>query len=345
VDVVKKLALLGCSTCLMLLSGELLVRYLIPAWPFEPALYRPAYLTARDLPLRWRYSSTDGRNSLGLRNREVGPKPPGTIRLLFLGDSLIWSGDTSSGALYTEVLERRLNARALNSPLAFEVINAGIPGYTTYQELEFLKIYGLEMAPDLVILGFVFNDVYYKYYHRPTSHTILGREPTAHLFHFNPDTFPGSLFAHSHLAHQMVSMSDVIWKKLLGRPVFPFERRGDFYLAWKPYGWRHARALIGEIRTLLQEKGITLIVLVFPMVDQVDERHRTLDAAYVLYPQRQIRAICDDYGIPMLDLTEAIYRQGGTRLFRDHLHLTPQGNDVVTNELEKYLVDTLDRQL
>ena len=99
------------------------------------------------------------------------------------------------------------------------------------------------------------------------------------------------------------------------------------------------------MRTLLQEKGITLIVLVFPMVDQVDERHRKLDEAYVLYPQRQIRAICDDYGIPMLDLTEAIYRQGGTRLFRDHLHLTPQGNDVVTNELEKYLVDTLDRLL
>src|SRR5215831_13184093 len=31
---------------------------------------------------------------------------------------------------------------------SFEVINAGIPGYTTYQELEFLKIYGLYMEPD-----------------------------------------------------------------------------------------------------------------------------------------------------------------------------------------------------
>ncbi len=49
----------------------------------------------------------------------------------------------------------------------FEIVNAGIPGYTTYQELEFLKIYGLEMNPDMVILGFVFNDVYYKYLHKP----------------------------------------------------------------------------------------------------------------------------------------------------------------------------------
>jgi hypothetical protein len=86
---VQKLALLGFSICFMLLLGELLVRYPIPAWPFEPALYVVDYLTARDMPLRWRYSAADGRNALGLRNREVRPKKAGTSRILFLGDSLI----------------------------------------------------------------------------------------------------------------------------------------------------------------------------------------------------------------------------------------------------------------
>ena len=132
-DVVKQRALLGCATGLMRLSGEWLVRSLIPAWPVEPALDRPAYVTARDLPRRWRSSSTEGRHRLGLKKRAGGPKPPGTMRLLLLGDSLIGSGDTRSGALDTEVLERRLNARALHSPRAFEVIHAGIPGYTTSQ--------------------------------------------------------------------------------------------------------------------------------------------------------------------------------------------------------------------
>ena len=344
-EMAKKLALLGLSLCFMLLAGELLIRYLIPAWPFEPVLYIPEYLSARDLPLRWRYSSAGGRNSLGLRNREVGPKPPGITRILFLGDSLIWSGETSAGALYTEVLEHWLNAHALHGPRAFEVINAGIPGYTTYQELEFLKIYGLDMAPDLVILGFVFNDVYYKYYHKLTRQMILSRDPAAHLFHFNPDVFPGIFFARSHLAHQIAGRSELLWKRIRGRPVFPFEQRGDFYLAWKPYGWGHARSLIGEMRTLLQEKRVSLVVLVFPMIDQVNERYRKLDEAYVLYPQRQIRAICDDYGIPMLDLTESLYREGGITLFRDHLHLNAQGNDVVTKELEKYLVDSLEAVL
>ncbi|MEJ2230757.1 MAG: hypothetical protein P8X46_06220, partial [Nitrospirales bacterium] len=63
----------------------------------------------------------------------MSPKKTGAYRILFLGDSLIWSGETSSGQLYTEVLEDRLNSRFSNRDNFFEVINAGIPGYTTYQ--------------------------------------------------------------------------------------------------------------------------------------------------------------------------------------------------------------------
>jgi hypothetical protein len=51
IEMVKKLALLGFSSGFMLLAGELLIRYLIPAWPFAPAFYAPDYLTARDKPL------------------------------------------------------------------------------------------------------------------------------------------------------------------------------------------------------------------------------------------------------------------------------------------------------
>jgi len=85
-----------------------------------------------------------------LLNREVGPKEPGSYRILFLGDSLIAMGDTSSGELFTQVLERGLDARSADPPNSVEVINAGVPGYTTYQELEFLKIHGLDMRPDMV---------------------------------------------------------------------------------------------------------------------------------------------------------------------------------------------------
>jgi lysophospholipase L1-like esterase len=338
---IKRLVLLIFSVCFSLLFCELVIRYLLRAWPFEVALFVPAYLTPQDSSLRWRFSPTNGRNSLGLRNRELGPKKTGTYRILFLGDSLIWTGDTSSGELYTQVVERRLNSRFPNGPNSFEIINAGVPGYTTYQELEFLKTYGVDMEPNLVVLGFVFNDLYYKYLHKPTHRGLLDREPSTHLYRFNPYTVPGIFFARSYLAHEVVGRSEVIWKRILRHPVFPFEQRMDFYLAWKEYGWIQAQKLIGEMHTLLAERGVSLIVLVFPVSNQVDDRYRKLAEAYVLYPQSKIRKICDNQAIPILDLTESISKHGGVTLFQDYLHLNAKGNDLVTDEIEKYLVDEL----
>lgn len=336
---VKKLILLVCSISLILPALELGVRYRFQAWPFESVLHVPDYLTPRESTLRWRFSASDGRNSLGLRNRELGPKKIDTSRILFLGDSLFWSGETSSGELFTEELEHRLNSQFLNGPDTTEIINAGIPGYTTYQELEFLKIHGLDMEPDIVVLGFVFNDLYYKYLHRPTEQNLLAIEPTTHLYHFNPSTFPGIILARSYLAHFIVDKIEVIWKMILQRPIFPFEQRKDFYLAWKSYGWNHVRDLIGEMQAILSEREISLFVIVFPVSDQVNDQYRNLDEAYVLFPQTKILEILDGYSIPTLDLTESIYRNGGITLYRDYLHLNGEGNDILTDELENFLLD------
>jgi len=337
----NKFGLLLFSICFVLIACELGVRYRLTAWPFENELHAPDYLTARDRALRWRFSPSGGRNSLGLRNREVGPKKPGTLRILFLGDSLIYSGETSSGELYTTLLERRLNSRFPGNPNSIEIINAGIPGYTTYQELEFLKIYGIDMKPDVVLLGFVFNDLYYKYLHKPTKQKLLGSEPTAYLQHFDPSTFPGFLFARSYLAHEVVNRAGLLRKRILRHPTFPFEQRGDFYLAWKSHAWNSSRKLIEEMHALLTQSEISLQILVFPVVDQVNDKYRELDKTYVLYPQQKIREICDGSGIPMLDLTESIYQNGGTKLFRDYVHLNGKGNEIVAGELEKYLMGKL----
>ncbi|NOY40137.1 MAG: SGNH/GDSL hydrolase family protein [Nitrospirae bacterium] len=334
----KKVLLLFFSIFFVFLSGELVLRYKIKDWPFKAALYTPDYLTKRDKPLRWRFSPTNGRNSLGLRNREIGPKKKGVYRILFLGDSLIWSGETTSGKYFTEVLEDRLNAKYSTRTRSYEVINAGVPGYTTYQELEFLKIYGLDMKPDIVVLGFVFNDLYYKYLHRPTSSKLFGTDLSTRLHYFNTDSFPGIIFARSQFAHEIARRSIILWKMISKQPIYPFERRRDFYLAWKDYGWTHTQKLIGTMQKLLKDKGIPFRILVYPVTDQVNDQYRRINKQYVLYPQRMIRKICDAYGIPELDLTNALYKNGGTTLFRDYLHLNEKGNDVVTNKVERFLV-------
>jgi lysophospholipase L1-like esterase len=331
-------ALLAISSLCALLIGESLARLRVGAWPFEPPPRDMPYLTEKDANLRWRFSPEDGRNSLGLRNREIGAKGAGVCRILFLGDSLVWSGETSSGELYTQVVEENLNAAA-GSGAGVEAINAGVPGYTTYQELEFLKVYGLDMQPDLVILGFVFNDVFYKYLSRPTEANLLDRDPATRLHRFDVHTFPGALLAKSYLAHEAVFAVQAISRELGLVPSYPFESRDDFYLAWKPYGWTETEQVIGEMHQILANRQIPLLVVVFPVSDQMDDQLLARDREYVLYPQSRIEGICAAAGILVLDLTGPLYAAGGKALYRDYLHLNGAGNDQVAAKITQVLAD------
>jgi hypothetical protein len=216
-----------------------------------------------------------------------------------------------------------------------------VPGYTTYQELEFLKIYGLAMEPDLVVLGYVFNDLHYKYLHKPTHRGLLDHEPSSHLRRFDPHALAGTLFSKSFLANEAWAGGEIAWSALRRRPDFPFERRTDFFLAWKDYAWVQAEKLIDEMNALLTSRQVSLRVLVFPVSDQVDDRYRQLDERYVLYPQERIREICRTGHVGFLDLTAPIYERGGLDLFQDYLHLNAKGNDVVADEVLKYLINEL----
>lgn len=323
----------------MFFIGELLARFVIKAWPFEPDDVIIPHLTSKDKNLRWRFSTSKGLNSLGLKNAEVGTKEPHQFRILYLGDSMVWTGETSSKKLYTEVIENNLNKMNLINEKV-EIINAGIPGYTTYQELEFLKVYGLDMQPDLVILGFVFNDVYYKYLSKPTQKTLLGREPKIQLHRFKTDSLPQSLFSRSYLAHRVYYELEVINKKIRKLPYFPFEYRTDFYLAWKENGWNKTKALIGEMNDILKGKNIPLIVVIYPITDQVNKKYLNIDKDYVLYPQKRIKQICKLYQIPFLDLQATIYKNGGTVLYQDYLHMNNKGNDIIAHEVTEFLINT-----
>ncbi len=324
---VHKFALLTVSLLLMSVFAEVVLRRRVRAWPFAPDPVVLPHLTEKDQTLKWRYSSNDGRNQLGLRNREIGPKAPGVFRILFLGDSLVFYGETRSGTLYTQALEENLN-RVSQRPV--EVVNAGVPGYTTYQELEFLKIYGLEMEPDLVILGFVFNDLHYRYEHRPKLDNV-SPDPAIRRYHLNPHRLFGTLFGRSYFVQGGAA--------LLDRHAYWWEETPYCALAWKPWGWEHSEELLGEMAALLDQRGIPLRLVVFPICDQMAEECWAGSLDYVLYPQQHIQAICAGLHIPCFDLTDALHRGGGTQLFRDHLHLNGDGNAIVAEQLTKDLAE------
>ncbi len=97
-------------------------------------------------------------NSLGFRDtREYTlDKPPGTFRILVLGDSVTFGHGTLSETTYPYLLEQRL--RGWRPDVTWEVWNLGVPGYNTATELHQLREWGPRAAPDLVVVGFYPND-------------------------------------------------------------------------------------------------------------------------------------------------------------------------------------------
>jgi lysophospholipase L1-like esterase len=93
-------------------------------------------------------------NDLGLRSPEV--RDDGSRRILAIGDSCTWGWGVPQDASYPAVLQRLLDQRSDGA--RYQVINAGVPGYTSYQGLLYLRERGLALHPSILILGYGFND-------------------------------------------------------------------------------------------------------------------------------------------------------------------------------------------
>jgi hypothetical protein len=91
-----------------------------------------------------------GTNSLGFPDRETPvQRPPDHDRILVLGDSI--SGDRAFAHFLEEML-----SDGPGRPT--QVINTGVPGYSTLNEVGMYDKWGETLAPDTVILQFCLND-------------------------------------------------------------------------------------------------------------------------------------------------------------------------------------------
>jgi hypothetical protein len=154
------LALAGVAIALG--AGELAVRLLSleppPMWRFDDAVgwtYR--------LGLRTWYTSPEFRswveiNSRGLHDREHPfEKPPGVYRVVTLGDSYTAALEVPLDESWPRRLERLLQARIPGATV--EVVNLGVGGYATANELLLFRRLGARYRPDLVLLALEDSDI------------------------------------------------------------------------------------------------------------------------------------------------------------------------------------------
>jgi lysophospholipase L1-like esterase len=98
-------------------------------------------------------------NEDGYRGKVYNPDKTdeGVVRILCLGDSIALGLYLEDEETFCSQLETRLNKDKLSGK-RWEVINFGVPGYNTINEIALLKAKGLKYQPDLVILQYCFND-------------------------------------------------------------------------------------------------------------------------------------------------------------------------------------------
>ncbi|MBI3565244.1 MAG: SGNH/GDSL hydrolase family protein, partial [Elusimicrobia bacterium] len=93
-------------------------------------------------------------NSDGFRDRErTREKPAGTFRALVLGDSFTEAVQVPLEDTFEQRAERALAACPALKGRPVEVLNWGVRGYGTVEELELLKLRAESFSPDVVVLA------------------------------------------------------------------------------------------------------------------------------------------------------------------------------------------------
>ena len=84
-------------------------------------------------------------NSLGLRDKEIEDNDK--FRIIFLGDSLTFGEGIPYGSRFSDLIEKEIEN--------VYSINAGVPGYGIHQMYLWLKFYGMDLKPNLVICSII----------------------------------------------------------------------------------------------------------------------------------------------------------------------------------------------
>jgi lysophospholipase L1-like esterase len=155
------------ATALAFGLGEILTRFvardtaiLFPRY-HTGATYGPYQLRRLRPKTTFLHTSADGRwsfttNAQGFRDTRDWSyeRVPGMGRVLVLGDSHTQGFECRQERTFSAVLERKL--RAVGQPA--EVLNCGISGFGTAEQLAFLENEGLKYHPDAVVLAWYAND-------------------------------------------------------------------------------------------------------------------------------------------------------------------------------------------
>jgi GDSL-like Lipase/Acylhydrolase family len=260
------------SVAAFLLVAEVAVRLLGLA-KARPTGYAPVYSGARAL---------GPQNERGYRDLERRlEKPPGTRRVVCLGDSFSWGSGVEFEDAFPQRLERGLTRRRKE---AWEVVNLARPAMNTVDELSVLVREGFAYDPDVVLLGYVLNDS-----EDPGSAETRRAEDWKSAQGPPPSVLDASALC------RMIRLR--LWATRENR------RRLDGFLSMyadDAPGWVESRRALRQIGARCREHGVPFVVAIFPLFgNPLDESYPFTDI------HRKVAQAAAEAGARVVDLLPA----------------------------------------
>jgi lysophospholipase L1-like esterase len=272
-------------------------------------------------------------NSYGLRDREFPAIPnPGVVRILCLGDSLTFGKGVAVEDTYPKQLETRLGQEGT---IKYEVINAGVSAYDTWQEVAYFEEWGVRLKPNIVVIGFYVNDVVPKPESVRPFLTDEGALRSQELGGMLPDVAVYTL-KRSRLLLLLRDRIGKLKNRVRPSPEVVHQQamlegsRNKFV----ERGWEEVDASLRRMTMLRDEYGFDLLLVIFPIAEQL-----LRDYPRAQY-QTRLRVIAEENGIPTIDLLDAFRREftGFGSLFIEwDGHPNPDAYRIAADQIAKFI--------
>ncbi|MCO6430152.1 MAG: SGNH/GDSL hydrolase family protein [Deltaproteobacteria bacterium] len=178
-------------------------------------------------------------NSCGMRSPERPiTKPAGTMRIALLGDSFAFGWGVEQEESFAQVMENALN-RIADGKVKFEVLNFGIPGYSTFQQVAKFAESGLDFDPDAVLVFFIENDFGFPFFVRDVNN-------------------PGSMLS-------AVSFAKLTWQAVVDPKIEEQKQRLNSY---------DPNRALAQLADLCKDRGIKLYFTINPKKDWKKHKKR-----------------------------------------------------------------------
>jgi lysophospholipase L1-like esterase len=288
-------------------------------------------------------------NSHGIRDREYDVrKPAGTYRIAAIGDSITFGNRLAQELTYSERLEGLFVDRAV------EVLNLGVGGYDTLQEVARLEQVGLQFDPDHVVVGYCVNDagvasVNRKYVERLAGYdSVIYELRVVQLLAVSRDRLEEAGHAEDALDDDLFERenrekivdvredAEVVERIERLRKTIepPVDSRKHRFLPWYV-----SEARIGKLRfsferlaELAAAGGFGVTVAIVPHLNE--ERHA---AAYAIVYE-SIRYEAERVGFGVVDLYDPFSAEGFEGVRTNRIHPDERGHEIIAERIHAHLI-------